>query len=381
MSKNFIYILISFIFLGLASFALAQASQVDINNLFLQILNALQKIATTEKPQISPPPSLQLPRGTKPAISFDRLLTTSTLSSILPDEDKSDDIDVQLNNVKVTKVLTQDHLPKDLQVDGEKVKGVVFVIRQNGWGCSVFSKEENSTSSCSIDLRRSLSLREIPVIITEDSDVLSKNNQEINISDLKPGDTIDVSGNLDPDNLSVRGDILKKLAEGKIRVCYDIGPGGSTLEECLENAKKLEEKYPGCKYAYVCYNEFGKPTSTIPIPTSTVGTICAQVVTPAYNPENPSECREFPTPCDVPSNWVRTPQCPVTSTSPVSVTSTPTTTGETPTTPSPFCVDLEKLKINMYAYDPNNPKNCIKLKTLCDVPSNWIKTYQCPSSQ
>lgn len=32
------------------------------------------------------------------------------------------------------------------------------------------------------------------------------------------------------------------------------------------------------------------------------GTLCAQVITPAHNPET-GECREFPTPCEVPSEW------------------------------------------------------------------------------
>lgn len=38
--------------------------------------------------------------------------------------------------------------------------------------------------------------------------------------------------------------------------------------------------------------------------------LCAQVITPAFNP-NTKECREFPTPCDVPKGWVEAWQgCP-----------------------------------------------------------------------
>ncbi|MCK5373060.1 MAG: hypothetical protein KAJ20_01880, partial [Candidatus Aenigmarchaeota archaeon] len=36
--------------------------------------------------------------------------------------------------------------------------------------------------------------------------------------------------------------------------------------------------------------------------------ICAQVITPAENPET-GECREFPTPCDVPEGWVTVDSC------------------------------------------------------------------------
>ncbi|MFC4158500.1 hypothetical protein [Chitinimonas lacunae] len=32
---------------------------------------------------------------------------------------------------------------------------------------------------------------------------------------------------------------------------------------------------------------------------------CIQVITPAYNPLT-GECREFPTPCDVPFGWIKT---------------------------------------------------------------------------
>ncbi|PIR85435.1 hypothetical protein COU15_00670 [Candidatus Kaiserbacteria bacterium CG10_big_fil_rev_8_21_14_0_10_45_20] len=35
---------------------------------------------------------------------------------------------------------------------------------------------------------------------------------------------------------------------------------------------------------------------------NTDNTVCIQVITPARNPET-REIREFPTPCDVPSDW------------------------------------------------------------------------------
>ena len=36
---------------------------------------------------------------------------------------------------------------------------------------------------------------------------------------------------------------------------------------------------------------------------------CVQVITPAKNPQT-GECRQFPTPCDVPEGWVRVESCP-----------------------------------------------------------------------
>lgn len=40
----------------------------------------------------------------------------------------------------------------------------------------------------------------------------------------------------------------------------------------------------------------------------TNGSVCAQVITPAENP-NTGECKNFPTPCDVPSGWSKVDQC------------------------------------------------------------------------
>lgn len=39
--------------------------------------------------------------------------------------------------------------------------------------------------------------------------------------------------------------------------------------------------------------------------------VCVQVITPAYNLQT-GECREFPTPCDVPDGWRLTRSCTAT---------------------------------------------------------------------
>lgn len=45
------------------------------------------------------------------------------------------------------------------------------------------------------------------------------------------------------------------------------------------------------------------PSAAVPTPPHVEEPrICAQVITPARNPET-SEIREFPTPCDVPEGW------------------------------------------------------------------------------
>jgi hypothetical protein len=39
---------------------------------------------------------------------------------------------------------------------------------------------------------------------------------------------------------------------------------------------------------------------------------CIQVITPAKNPLT-GECKEFPTPCDVPPGWQKVEKCPIPS--------------------------------------------------------------------
>lgn len=69
--------------------------------------------------------------------------------------------------------------------------------------------------------------------------------------------------------------------------------------------------------ALVVYYRFqsGKSPSSSPSPTiskpprSDEGRFCIQVITPAKNPQT-GECREFPTPCDVPEGWDKVGSCP-----------------------------------------------------------------------
>ena len=41
--------------------------------------------------------------------------------------------------------------------------------------------------------------------------------------------------------------------------------------------------------------------------------MCIQVIQPAIN-DSTKECKEFPTPCDVPNGWTKTDSCPTTDT-------------------------------------------------------------------
>lgn len=50
------------------------------------------------------------------------------------------------------------------------------------------------------------------------------------------------------------------------------------------------------------------PKNPISAPIPTPGSACIQVVTPAKN-STTGECREFPTPCDVPAGWKKVDSC------------------------------------------------------------------------
>ncbi len=64
--------------------------------------------------------------------------------------------------------------------------------------------------------------------------------------------------------------------------------------------------------------------------------VCIQVITPAQNPLN-NDCKNFSTPCDVPSSWKKVSSCPV-SIIPIPTPTTPTIT--TSTIPTTTCNSL-----------------------------------------
>ncbi len=60
---------------------------------------------------------------------------------------------------------------------------------------------------------------------------------------------------------------------------------------------------------------YGCPSASVPpVP------ICVQVITPAQN-QATGECRNFPTPCDIPAGWTRIAKCPIPTTPSITVIS------------------------------------------------------------
>jgi hypothetical protein len=221
------------------------------------------------------PKLIELPKGVKPALPQvieTKSITPEIIRPILPDEDRSDDAIVQINNLRITRILLDPGI--------QNIKAIFFVVRDIGWKCLLFESEESKKSlPCPLDVRKPISQKELAIQISNDTILLQRNRQKAKLEDFQVGDKINVYGYMDKDNNGVDALIVRKVVSTpklKIQPMPMLMP------------KSIEPKLPA--------------TST--------PRVCIQVITPAYNPQNPLECKEFPTPCDIPQGWIKTEKCP-----------------------------------------------------------------------
>ena len=271
------------------NFTFAQTTQIDPNTL-RQINETLQKAKPVPKsiegpfpPEIKEfkiplssestevkTPELVLPRGIIPAlppdISDSKSIPSQIMEQILPDDDREDDVIVQLNNLRITRIFRE---------SGE-VPAIFFVVRDVGWRCLLYENKESSlVRFCPIGLRKPLAQKELAVKITNETILLQKNRQKAKLDDFQVNDKINVYGFMDKDNYGIEALIVRKIGTKIV---------------------PLPKPLPS-------------PITPLPKPTTSVPKLCIQVITPAYNPNNPLECKEFPTPCDVPPGWIKTQKC------------------------------------------------------------------------
>lgn len=324
------FILITLVGLLIFGFTFAQTTQVDVNvlNKIIELLQNLIKTSTPSPVDTSPslpsvslpskpckprpacldatPPcmipepvegwcpasgsslipspaetkAVPLPKGVSPAVPLEKPITPEVIRPILPDENREDDVIVQLNNLRITRIVTSTpFLTSD-------TRAVFFAVRDVGWRCLMFESEEASTGMpCLMNLRRSIVWKELAIKITNDTILLQRNRQRAKLEDFQVNDKINVYGFMDKDNYGIETLIIRKL-----------GTKFAPLPKSIPSPKM----------------PLPKPTTSFPkSPEFVKPSICLQVITPAYNPRNPSECKEFPTPCDVPRGWVKTDKCPV----------------------------------------------------------------------
>jgi hypothetical protein len=218
------------------------------------------------------PKLIELPKGVKPALPKDietKPITPEIIKPILPDEDRSDDTIVQINNLRITRILLDPGI--------QNIKAIFFAVRDIGWKCLLFeSKESEKSLPCPLDVRKPIMQKELAIQISNGTILLQRNKQRAKLEDFKVGDKINVYGFMDKDNYSIDALIVRKIT-GVPKPIFKPMP------------KPIEPK----------------------LPAASTPRVCIQVITPAYNPQNPSECKEFPTPCDVPSVWIKTEKCPV----------------------------------------------------------------------
>ncbi|MFZ8847987.1 MAG: hypothetical protein ACO2O4_01985 [Minisyncoccia bacterium] len=217
------------------------------------------------------PKLIELPKGVKPALPKDietKPITPEIIKPILPNEDRSDDVIVQINNLRITRILLDPGI--------QNVKAIFFVVRDIGWKCLLFESEESKKSlPCPLDVRKPISQKELAIQISNDTILLQRNRQKAKLEDFKVGDKINVYGFMDKDNYSIDALIARKVASFPKPIFQPM-------------PKPVEPK----------------------LPVTSTPRVCIQVITPAYNPQNPSECKEFPTPCDIPQGWIKTEKCP-----------------------------------------------------------------------
>lgn len=125
---------------------------------------------------------------------------------------------------------------------------------------------------------------------------------------------IEAIGVVGPKTLAKINEVIE---EKKITICH-IPPENLEKKQTITISKSALEAHMahGDKMG-ACEGEIIPTPTQKPIPTTPV---CIQVTAPAKDPAT-GNCKIFPTPCDVPSNWIKVDNCSISSTSFINVLS------------------------------------------------------------
>jgi hypothetical protein len=215
-------------------------------------------------PRVTPAP---LPKDieTKP-------ITPEIIKPILPDEDRSDDVIVQINNLRITRILLDPGI--------ENVKAIFFAVRDLNWKCFLFESEEGLRPPrpplpCILDIRRPIMQKELAIQITDETILLKFNRQKAKLEDFQVGDKINVYGFMDKDNYSIDALIVRKITGVPKPIFRQIEPKLPTTPTSVNKEKPKQCFIGGCsgeicsdrpgvittcemRPEYACYKKYGK---------------------------------------------------------------------------------------------------------------------------
>ncbi len=375
--KKILYLSIFFLIFSFVFASDTTKLTPEVENILKAILNLLQKNATTSvvTPQpatpsnflqgegisdlpnviktsdlVSPP---VLPTNVKPAIPSAQPVTPEIIKTILPDEDRENDIIVQINNLRITRIVTST----------SNAKAVIFAVRDLGWRCLLYESEESSVSApCALNLRKPILQKELVIKVVDDTILLFRDRKRAKIEDFQVGDKINVYGFMDKDNYGIEGLIVRNLSKSSSTVTSPVSKKFTGYIISKENCPPCVYQQPAClmpckvgyyfreevfsslrpikEYLLVPQNDQAREAIQKYADTNNLVTVegtlkentilvekvwpvitsqppvCIQVITPAQNPLT-GECREFPTPCDVPPGWHKVDKCSVNIVPPV----------------------------------------------------------------
>jgi hypothetical protein len=148
------------------------------------------------------------PKFVQPAIPFVATITPEALKPILPDEERDDDAIVQINNLKITRIITS----------APDTQGIIFAVRDVGWKCSFYKSEESDISMpCDAPLRKSIIRKELVIKIVDDTILLLRNRKRAKLTDFQIGDKINVYGYMDKDNYGIEALIVRNLSRHSLK--------------------------------------------------------------------------------------------------------------------------------------------------------------------
>jgi hypothetical protein len=147
----------------------------------------------------------------KKILSISIISTLLFISNLSFAQNSDDTVLVQLNNLQI----------KEIQQNPEEGILATFIVTKAspGFKCQYFPDKESKPKPCPLKLRRNIlkALRQgLKVNISEETELLDINRENITIQDFQVGDKINVYGELDRQSYEIDALIVRRIGKGKI---------------------------------------------------------------------------------------------------------------------------------------------------------------------